>query len=64
MLTEESLPKYFKVQFCPEKLLTYTLLKVPASFAVSELVLSLKWLTVTLKIETAYRHGTNCFLEV
>ncbi len=25
---------------------------------------SLKWLTVTLKIETAYRHGTNCFLGV
>ncbi len=32
------------------------------SVLMSDVTVSLKWLTVTLKIEMAYRHGTNCFL--
>ncbi len=34
------------------------------SVLMSDLTVSLKWLTVTLKIERAYRLGTNCFLGV
>ncbi len=34
------------------------------SVLMTDVTLSLKWLTVTLKIEMAYRHGTNCFLGV
>ncbi len=34
------------------------------SVLMNDVTVSLKWLTVTLKIETAYRHGTNCFLGV
>ncbi len=34
------------------------------SVLMNDVTLSLKWLTVTLKIETAYRLGTNCFLGV
>ncbi len=34
------------------------------SVLMNDVTLSLKWLTVTLKIEMAYRHGTNCFLGV
>ncbi len=32
------------------------------SILMSDVTVSLKWLTVTFKIETAYRHGTNCIL--
>ncbi len=31
------------------------------SALMKDVTLSLKWLTVTLKIETGYRRGTNCF---
>ncbi len=34
------------------------------SVLMNDVTPSLKWLTVTLKIETAYRHRTNCFLGV
>ncbi len=34
------------------------------SVLMSNVTVSLKWLTVTLKIEMGQRHGTNCFLGV
>ncbi len=30
----------------------------------TNLTVSLKWITVTFKIEMDQKHGTNCFLEV
>ncbi len=34
------------------------------SVLLTDSAVSLKWLTVTLKIEMGQRHGTNCFLGV
>ncbi len=34
------------------------------SVLMTDLAVSLKWITVALKIEMYQRHGTNCFLEV
>ncbi len=34
------------------------------SLLMSDVSISLKWLTVMLKIEMAYKHRTNCFLRV
>ncbi len=34
------------------------------SVLLTDLAVSLKWITVTLKIETDQTHGTNCILEV
>ncbi len=36
----------------------------PMSVLLTDLAVSLKWITVTLKIETDQTHGTNCVLEV
>ncbi len=34
------------------------------SVLLTDMGISLKWITVTLKIETDQRHGINCLLEV